>query len=106
MSKNISFKVPRKGAADLTTTETGKVVIFQIGDMKIKCVIQDCGLRGVQLTHWASGQTMCNLDAVGYRRGSKYNDREACRQALGAAERRVGAGKMLAVILAAPVINR
>ena len=113
MSKTISFEVPRKGADNLTTTETGKVAIFQIADQKIKFVIQVCGLRGVQLTHYASGQTAVNRNAIASMKLRLWKsspngcttDREACRLCLEATEQRVGAVKMLTSMASAPIIN-
>lgn len=110
--KIINFEVPVKGGK--TRTETGKVAIFQIADQKIKFVIQDCGLRGVQLTHFASGMTAASRETIAAIRVSNWaksfngciNDREACRQALGKAEAKVGAARMLVVMASAPIINR
>ena len=110
--KTIEFQVPVKGGK--TRTETGKVAIFQIANQKIKFVIQDCGLRGVQLTHFASGMTAVSLAAIAAIRISLWaqsfngcvTDREACRKGLEKTEGRVGATRMLTTMASAPIINR
>ncbi|MCP3671523.1 MAG: hypothetical protein GY814_14055, partial [Gammaproteobacteria bacterium] len=92
-------------------TRTGNIAIFQIGDQKIRFVIQDCG-AGVLLAHYASGKVAANADTIrsiqlrNYRSGSGFiTDREACRRALEALEKRIGVAEMLTAFTAAPVIN-
>ena len=120
MSKTIEFNVPVTSKGTFTGpktgeyTRTGTIVIFQIANQKIRFVIQDNGLKGVLLAHHASGMVACNADAVrsvklrNWRSSANgcTSDREACRQALEAVEKRIGAAKMLTTFAAAPVINK
>ena len=110
MSKNIQIQVPCKG--NNTRTVTGQVAWFQIGSQKFKFFIQSDGLRGVQLTHFASGLTVANAATLSSIRiasmhgGTVVTDREACRQALGKIEKKHGLGKFIAQLSHVDVINK
>jgi hypothetical protein len=108
----IQYKVPRANCLK-PTDETGQVAIFQIGNQKFRFVIQkNREFIGPCLVHWASGQIVANPDVLksikirNMHGGKTVTTREACRLALQDLEKRIGTGKIIATLLAAPVINR
>ena len=112
MSKITRIEVPVKG--NKFVQKTGKVAWFQIGGQKIKFFIQDCGLKGVALTHFASGSLVANERIIAAIRVSNWaqafngciSDREACRQALCNLEKKHGLSHLLTVMASAPKINK
>lgn len=114
MSKITTIMVPAIGPnkKEVLVERSGQVAVFQIGGQKIKFFIQSCGLKGEQLTHWASGQTVVNttgINAIKVRSmhgGTVYTTREACRQALGKIEAQMGAAAMLVKFATAKVVNK
>jgi hypothetical protein len=112
MTKETTISIPCKGGKFRDVT--GKVAWFQIGNEKIKFFIQNCGLKGVQLTHFASGMTVANdgvlnsikISSIHGIVSSVYTDREACRQALEKIEKKVGLSAMITKLASAEIINK
>ena len=115
MSKTIEIKVPVKTKEGIKHhTRTGKVAWFQLGDQRIKFFIQDCGLRGVSLVHFASGSIVAKSEILAAKRidnwAGSFNgcitDREACRQVLGDLEKKIGLPRIFSTLAGADVINK
>ena len=112
MSKIIEIKVPVKGAKQRTVE--GQVAWFQLGNQRIKFFIQNCGLRGVQLTHFGSGLTIARPEVLAAKRIDNWagsfngciSDREACRQVLGDMEKKHGLPRIFSLIAGTNIINK
>ena len=92
----------------------GLVTVFKIGNQSIRFALQP-NKFGEQhkLIHVPSGRVCLHSDAIRHEKnkallGGKaaITTREAARRALSALVERVGEGKVLATIMAAPVINK
>jgi len=119
MTKEITYTVPitdqgtKSGSITGTATKFGNVAIFQIGNEKIRFVIQKNGeLIGPSLVHWASGSIMVNAQAIRsmkirhHRSGSTLRTREACRLCLEALEKKYGLARIMSTLREATVLNK
>ena len=110
MSKTIDFKIPRSDGS--IANAVGTVAVFQIGNEKIRFVMQSNGeFVGVSLVHHASGNIAVRHDTITMKKirhthgGKTLTDREACRLCLEDLVDRIGEARVLSGIRAAKVIN-
>lgn len=118
MSSAVTFKVPSKkprGRKTIHLERTGKVAWFQIGNRRVKFVLQMPHMIGAKeaeaLTHYASGMIFGRLNDAKIRHmcASGHNailtDRQAAEKLLTEKIALLGADKILAALDAADVIN-
>ena len=107
-----TITAPQKGEQDMQVT--GTIAWFQIGNQKVKFLIQkNREWIGPQLTHYASGFTCIPSNVIKSKKIHSFattceslTTREAIRQCLGDLEKRVGLSDMITKFASAPIINR